>query len=166
MNSITDEQKFFENYKKRITRDIIKTLYKNYKIYNSENVLIDIETLQQEILTPKNIKRCVGTTNTTPISQCTRNTLDNYNYCKTHLYKICLQSQLQENNCQTSPINFITPTEIKYTKNKNNLKKKFIEDSFYFIDDKFIYDTDYIKVGYIQHNDFVLTSDPFVLETL
>ena len=27
-----DEQKFFENYKKRITRDVIKTLYKNLTI--------------------------------------------------------------------------------------------------------------------------------------
>lgn len=164
MNSVNDDQKFFENYKKRITRDIIKTLHKNYKIYDSNNVLMDIETLQKEILTPKIIKRCIGATNTTPITQCSRNAIENYDYCKTHLYKICLQSQ--ENIPDTLSINLFE-YDINSTKeDKSNFKKKFIEDSFYFIDNQFIYDMNHVKVGYIHNNEYILTSDPFVLETI
>jgi hypothetical protein len=165
MNFVNDEQKFFENYKKRITRDIIKTLHKKYKIYNSENNQMDIETLQKEILTPKIIKRCIGATNTSPITQCSRNTIENYDYCKTHLYKICLQSH--ENIPDTSLIEYNINTKCEYKKqDKSNLKKKFIDDSFYFIDYKFIYDMTHIKVGYIHNNEYILTSDPFVLETI
>jgi hypothetical protein len=163
-----DEQKFFENYKKRITRDVIKTLYKNYKVYDCDNVLMDIETLQKEILTPKTIKRCIGATNTTPISQCSRNAIENYDYCKTHLYKICLNSQ--ESTCKKNlPIEFNinSSNDNSISQEKCNLKKKFIDDSFYFIDNKFIYDTkNHIKVGYIHNNEYILTSDPFLLDMI
>lgn len=165
MNSVNDEQKFFENYKKRITRDIIKTLCKNYKVYDSNNVLMDIETLQKEILTPKTIKRCIGATNTTPISQCSRNAVENYDYCKTHLYKICLHSQ-EEISEKNLPIEFNINSPNDNYQEKCNLKKKFIDDSFYLIDSKFIYDTNHIKVGYVYNNEYILTSDPFLLDTI
>ena len=48
-----------------------------------------------------------------------------------------------------------------------NLKKQFIEDTFYWIDDKYIYDIDsYEKVGIIEYNEFKLTSDPYLLKIL
>jgi hypothetical protein len=165
MNPINDEQKFFENYKKRITRDIIKTLCKNYKVYDSNNVLMDIETLQKEILTPKTIKRCIGATNTAPVSQCSRNAVENYDYCKTHLYKICLRSQ-ETVSQKIPPIEFNINEEQYNSQEQCNLKKKFIDDSFYFIDSKFIYDTNHIKVGYVYNNEYILTSDPFLLDTI
>ena len=167
MNSITDEQKFLENYKRKIIRETLKTLCKTYNIYDSENTLMDVETIQNKLLTSKTIKRCIGTTNSTPVSQCTRNAIENYDYCKSHLYKMCFLKNEQE-SCIT------TSTSIEYNINKhtndlscnNKLKKKFIEDSFYLIDDKFIYDTNYNKVGYIDNGIFILTSDPFILETI
>jgi hypothetical protein len=161
-SSISNEQKFLENYKKRIIKDTIKILCNQYHVYDSDENLLDAETLQKQILTPKIIKRCIGTTNTAPVSQCTRNAIDNYDYCKTHLYRMCLKSQEDEE--------FSTPIEYKTHTNNittpiQNLKKKFIDDSFYFVDDKFIYDSDNLKVGYIHNNDFILTSDPFLLDT-
>lgn len=165
MNPINDEQKFFENYKKRITQDIIKTLYKNYKVYDSDNVLIDIETLKKEILTPKTIKRCIGATNNVPVSQCSRNAIENYDYCKTHLYKICLRSE-ETVSQKIQPIEFNINSSNNNSQEQYNLKKKFIDDSFYFIDSKFIYDTEHIKVGYIYNNEYILTPDPFLLDTI
>jgi hypothetical protein len=164
-SSISNEQKFLENYKKRIIKDTIKTLCNQYHIYDSGDNLLDAETLQQQILTPKIIKRCIGTTNNAPVSQCTRNAIDNYDYCKTHLYRMCLKSEEeQEFNI---PIEYKAPMK-NNTISIQTLKKKFIDDSFYFVDDKFIYDADNLKVGYIDNNNnnYILTSDPFVLEEI
>lgn len=162
-NNLTNEQKFLENYKKRIIKDVLKTLCKDYKIYDDNDTLQNSETLYKNIMNPKVVKRCIGVTNTQPISQCTRNAVDVYDYCKTHLYKMCFQKN--EATAETT-----TDVEYIFTSQKENvstkLKKKFIENSFYFIDDKYIYDTNYVKVGYIQDNNYILTSDPFILETI
>jgi len=172
-NNISSEQKFLENYKKRITKEVIKCLCKDYKIYDSYDNLMDSEILQKLLLTPKVIRRCIGTTNTSPITQCSRNALENCDYCKTHMYKLGI----------TNKDNF-NPNilfEYKYTNNDENgdsekvhnkvyekdLKKKFIDDVFYLIDDKFIYDNKTLeKVGIINNNNYILTLDPFILKTL
>jgi len=163
-DNITNEQKFLENYKKRIIKDVIKLIHTEFKIYDNNDKSVDIETMQKHILTPKIIKRCLGTTNTIPVSQCTRNALENYDYCKIHLYKTCLQSQCVDSNPGLE-------IEYKYEiiqENPDNSKKrkKFIEDSFYFIDDTFIYDLNNNKVGYIEGNKYILTSDPFILNVI
>ena len=47
---------------------------------------------------------------------------------------------------------------------KSNYKKQLIDNSFYYIDDSFIYNTSTLeKVGYIENNEFILTDDPFIL---
>lgn len=162
---ISNEQKFLEQYKKKIIKDLLKTLCKQYIIYDSNDNEVDMETLKKQFLFPKIVKRCIGTTNTTPVSQCSKNAIDNYDYCKIHLYKMCLnQNQVQNSNKEHS---YIPPIEFNCTVEPikvNNLKKKFIEDSFYFVDERFIYDSNNIKVGYISNGEYVLTSDPFILE--
>jgi hypothetical protein len=164
MNFVTDEHKFLESYKKKIIKETLKTLYKNYKIYDDDDNLVDIDTIQKEIFSPKIVKRCIGTTNTSPISQCNRNAIENYDYCKTHLYKMCLESNNIDDSISV-PIEF-TLNNSNSIELKDKLKKKFIEDTFYFIDSKFIYDDNYIKVGYIHNNEYILTSNPFLLDNL
>jgi len=161
---ISNEQKFLEQYKKKIIKDVLKTLCKQYFIYDANDNEVDIEFLQKQFLFPKVVKRCIGTTNTNPVSQCSKNALDNYDYCKIHLYKICLSKQEEEKQDAYIPsIEFTcSTTNIELTQ----LKKKFIEDSFYFIDEKFIYDASNNKVGYISNGEYILTSDPFILETV
>ena len=125
--------------------------------------------IEKELLSPKIIKRCIGTTNTSPITQCSRNALDDYDYCKTHMYKLG-STHIQKEQIDNSNI----LVQYKYANNSNfdrlsheKLKKKFIDDTFYLIDDKFIYvynDNDTLeKVGIIDNNNYILTSDPFVL---
>lgn len=160
---ISNEQKFLEQYKKRIIKDVLKTICKQYTIYDINDNEIDMDVLYKQLLTPKIVKRCIGTTNTQPVSQCSRNAIDNYDYCKTHLYKMCLTREKEENEIKSYPIEY---NAIGLTTDVSKLKKKFIEDSFYFVDDKFIYDTNNIKVGYISNDEYILTSDPFILETI
>lgn len=164
-NDSTNEQKFLENYKKRIIKDLIKNLCKDYTIYDTDDNLIDSDVLYKRILTPKTVKRCIGVTNTNPVSQCSRNAIDNYDYCKTHLYKMCLQSNEDEDVLSSlTNIEYLSMPQVE--NDYKNLKKKFIDDSFYYIDEKYIYDSSYSKVGYIQNNNYILTNDPFILETI
>jgi hypothetical protein len=45
-----------------------------------------------------------------------------------------------------------------------SLQQKFIDNTFYYVDDEFVYDKEtYEKVGYKQNNEYVLTFDPFLL---
>jgi hypothetical protein len=155
-----NEQQFLENFKKRIVKDTIKKICKNYIILNDNNQEINEEELLNQLLKPKIIKRCVGTTKGTPVLQCTRNALDGYDYCKSHLYKLCLQETKQNVNLPEVSFQKLEKSDI------TGLQKVFIDDSFYFVDDKYIYDTNNIKVGYISNKEFILTSDPFILEMI
>jgi hypothetical protein len=167
MNNESDF-KFLENYKKRIIKDVLKNLCKNYKIYDVNDNIVDKDTLYDQLIVAKVVKRCIGVTNTNPISQCTKKVLDNYDYCKTHLSKMCFKKVEEEGanefliHFESNNINYKVNLESQNT----DLKKKFIDDSFYLIDDKFIYDNDYKKVGYIEDSNYILTNDPFILENM
>ena len=160
------EQKFLQNFKKKIIKDTLKTLFKKYQIYDNEGInLMSQDVIEKELLSPKIIKRCIGTTNTLPITQCSRNALDDCDYCKTHIYKLGI-TNIQNHHINKPPILFQyqNNNDDKTLPNKNCLKKKFIDDTFYFIDDKFIYDNTLNKVGIIDNNNYILTSDPFILD--
>jgi hypothetical protein len=165
IDNISNEQKFLEQFKKRIVKETLKTLYSQYKIYDSDDNEVNLETLQMKMLSPKIVKRCIGTTNTSPVSQCSKNALDNYDYCKIHLYKMCLVNK-DSNDSNESKIHSIEyKCSNTHISNDNlSLKKVFIDDSFYYTDNIFIYDSNNTKVGYISKNEYILTSDPFILE--
>lgn len=169
------EEKFLENYKKKIIKNCIKSIYKNHNVIDKNNNIVSDEALLEMLLTFKIIKRCIGCTNTVPISQCSRNAIDNFDYCKTHLSKIALKS---ETKSETQNIQFLKQ---HMERDCQDFKKIFIQDSFYYIDTKFIYnkcDFEYIKVGYINtllscasarqgtEEEYILTSDPFILEMI
>jgi len=155
------EEKFLENYKNKIIKECIKSIYKKCNINDKKtNEQISDDKLYKILLEQKIIKRCIGCTNTVPINQCSRNAIDNFDYCKTHLYKISLKGE----NIAKSSINICKDKDIK--KDKLNLTKKFIDDTFYYIDEKLIYNTNLEKVGYINNNEYILSSDPFILGIL
>lgn len=158
-----NEQQFLENFKKRIIKETVKQICKTYTVFDNDENEIYEEELIKSFLQPKIIKRCVGTTKGTPVSQCNRHAIDGYDYCKSHLHNICLQES-KDDTCNFE----ITFTQNKLVQNidKSELQKVFIEDSFYFVDNKYIYDNQHTKVGYISNKDFILTSDPFILESI
>lgn len=160
MEEISNETKFLENYKKKITKEFTRELIKNFKVYNNNNTLVNEKDIMNIICAPKILNRCIGTTSTGIISQCTRNAIDKFDYCKTHMYKIGYIKNKEE----TDTIIYIENVQnTKNDRDTQDLKKKFINDSFYYVDDKFIYDKFNNKVGYINNQEYILSSDPFIL---
>lgn len=153
-----DENKFLENYKKKLLKEFSKNIINNFTVYNKFDLRVDDKEILKVLYTDKCVKRCIGTTTTGTISQCTRNAIENVNYCKIHMYKIGLV-KTEEINIKIDCIE-----NISSNKNIKNLNKKFINDSFYYTDDKYIYDMNTNnKVGYINDNEYILTNDPFIL---
>lgn len=126
------------------------------------------------------INYCSAITNSgTP---CSNKKYQNSKYCKKHMSKELIekyQERLSEKYDQINQTYGIETIETIESHDNDiditKLTKKFIEDTFYYIDDKFIYDTiDYRKVGYVdsqnfgnnktdEDHTFVLTEDPFIL---
>ena len=156
-----NEQQFLENFKKRIVKETVKKICKTYTIFDENEQEVYEDEIVNLVLQPKITKRCVGTTKGTPVSQCNRYALDGYDYCKSHLYKVCLQESKPDNLPQ---VTFTQNTSQNI--DLSELHKIFIDDSFYYTDNKYIYDYQYSKVGYISNKDFILTSDPFILEMI
>jgi hypothetical protein len=155
---INSEQVFLEKYKKNILKQAISIIYQNkdHIINLSKQEILDI------VLKPKIIKRCLGISST--FTQCTSNALQDQDYCKRHLKYSVLNKELD-------PAFEITKIKNKIDESKIKMSKKFINDTFYFIDTKYIYDieeNDNVgeKVGIINKNKFLLTSDPFILHSI
>jgi len=98
-------------------------------------------------------------------NRCTKRAKDNSYYCKTHSY---LDNNNNYNdNKNTEPIVIYnyedTQPQQNFHQDQERLELKFIEDSFYYIDEKYIYDKDTLQnVGYIHDNEYILSNDPFV----
>ena len=145
-----EETKLLENYKKKVIKQSIKILLNEIKINYTEEELFKI------LMQVKSKKQCIGITNM--LKQCPRNATDNLDYCKTHMNNYGLTK-----NTTTKEIEIIHTTEI--IKETANLKKKFIDDTFYYIDNYYIYDIKTMeKVGIKSNGEFILTCDPFILK--
>lgn len=178
---------FFQKLKREYIKSIeklINDLYEEYDIHDRQTkVYINKTELLNKILfrinseCSENQGICSGIFKNG--NSCNKKTVDNTNFCKKHLLEIQNEKlltkyksqehsqQIQEHYQEENPDEFeIESQEIK------NLKTKFINDAFYYIDDKYIYDKNtYEKVGYIQNKDttenqFIFTENPFLLGTL
>lgn len=160
MNQTIDENKFLEKFKKKVIKECLKSVYSKYRVVNDDGYDIDIEDLNEALFTPLlKTKRCIGTTNSSPISQCSRNALTDSDYCKKHMFNIGLQSDKND-------VSFYVKKRKPETVCESSLTKKFIEDTFYYIDNQYVYDLNLEKVGYMDDGNCVLTSDPFILEMI
>lgn len=177
--------KRFENLQdhleKAYTKDIkqiIENVFKEYNIlYKDSSEPVSIETFLNNFLfsVKEEIPICLGISQNG--NKCCRKSQPHSNYCKIHFYlefKDKENRKLSEKNF-TQEI-FIIDKKDTNTENLKDLEKIFIEDTFYYKDNQFIYDTiNFEKVGYIDigidndidnSNDngkFILTDDPFIL---
>ena len=150
-----------EKYKKNIIKDTIKKIYEKYSIYDdNENLINEIEVIEY-IKRSNQVhfkKRCCGISRS---KQCTKTSIEKYDYCKSHIMMYKKNNNIEnldiDNEINIEIINNLQSYETI------NMKKKFISDSFYYVDNKFIYDNFKEKVGYIQDNEYYLTDDPFIL---
>lgn len=156
---VNSEQVFLEKYKKSILKQAISIIYQNKDdiINLSKQEILDL------VLKPKIIKRCLGISST--FTQCTSNALQDQEYCKRHLKYSVLN---KESDNSQEPEFEITKIKNKFQdESKIKMNKKFINDTFYFTDTKYIYDIETLeKVGIINKKKFFLTSDPFILQSI
>lgn len=104
-------------------------------------------------------------------NKCFRKANRNSQYCKTHNY-LTFKQQQQSTISSSGSVNKdmvillqSKNEEEKPKLNTNKLKKQLIEDTFYYIDDLYIYSIDSLeRVGYIDDSKFYLTDDPFILD--
>lgn len=155
-----EETKFLEKYKKTVIKQSIKILLSKIKIDYTEEELF-------EILIQTNIKkRCVGITST--LKQCISNASGDLDYCKKHMFNYGLSNNSKSNSKSNSNFNLeVVPENLSSSLSLSfheNLKKKFIDDAFYYIDEHYIYDIKTIeKVGINYNGEFILSCDPFIL---
>lgn len=186
--------KEFIQLKNRIIRNIIKDLFKNKIVCTRKNdILNEQELINILINTSNKVDKCVGITiNNNIPNQCTRNSVID-GYCKKHYKKYQAKQNKNHKDINTFNSNITFEIDKKEqdqgeqflkeqdpkeqdpkVQNKTKKIKKFINDSFYYVDDKYIYSLDlkhgniYTKVGYIKsthgHNDeYILSDDPFIL---
>ena len=117
----------------------------------------------------QNVKRCCAIT--TSGNQCTNSRGDESKYCKKHNMRAIAALLSNEQNDGMVSIQINQVNQVESNIEKENLKKKFIDDSFYYVNDKFIYDNEMKKVGIVYtkqagETEYMLTSDPFILESM
>jgi hypothetical protein len=166
MNINLEDTEQYLKFKQNLTKKIIKEIQSKYNIIDKNT---DCSCNQGDILKVDEIiknlngkdKRCVGIVqNNGIISQCSKNVCNpTINYCKLHYKK---------HRDEHTKTNFIET--IKALKSQqfdiSSKTKKFINDSFYYIDDCYIYTSEGIKVGIVNNNEYILTDDPFILNEI
>lgn len=170
LKSITKSKNLSESIEKDIITDIntiASALIDKYTIYSdstkvSQKELVDFITDMYQFEVNK--KQCAGVTKIG--QQCINNAYKSSKYCKKHI-KLGLTYTPFSKMTQESIV-FLERGNQQHEQIKQKekkLEKVFIEDSFYFIDEHYIYNvSDNEKVGYIDDNkNYVFTSDPFVL---
>ena len=168
-------------YKKDIEKAIDK-LFEDYDIYKrgTKDIILKKE-LEYIFLTGNfEVKYCSAATKSG--TKCKHKVLENTNFCGKHLYSTenlrnLLHKQSGEKTSMTKEENDFFIIEKNYesenTPNNSNFKNVLIENAFYYVDDKWVYDKQTMeKVGYVETNEkeenddigYILTSDPFILQ--
>jgi Fe-S-cluster containining protein len=149
-------------YKKDI-KQIIQNILEEYDVfYKNTSDKVTLEEFNN-IFTEEEDPICLGISKNG--NKCCRKSQPHSNYCKMHFYLEFNKKLNEENNIFIINKN-VEKTEIlnKGTLPSIDMEKIFIEDSFYYKDKEFIYDTsNFNKVGYIQNEQVFLTDDPFIL---
>jgi hypothetical protein len=166
METIKKTNKLSENLRKAYLKDINSIcciLCNEFNIYNKQhNEQVDSNNLYKFILTQFDIQNQICCAITMSNTRCTRKCISESKYCKLHVSKQLLSKQQVQ---PTIDILYISQQQSTNT----TLEKQFIDDSFYYVDNKYIYDENYVKAGIININelgkkDFILTDDPFILQ--
>lgn len=101
-------------------------------------------------------------------NKCINKTFEDSKYCKRHHY-LTFRDQFNETAIKQDIVVLNNSNNESKTKiNIDNLKTKMIDDTFYYVDDCFIYEQETLKkVGYIENEsntkNYILTDDPFIL---
>lgn len=170
-----------KHIQKALINDINKVVHYisvNFDVYKrGTQQLISENQVLEQVLTELMIEESVCAAITKTGNKCIRKAQAESRYCRQHAFKAFIDSRsLHASSKQESPqhTSYLTFVDSEQTKNYDTIaslkKKVFIQDSFYWVDEQYIYDcTTYNKVGYIDCEknkdspNYVLTDDPFLL---
>lgn len=157
---------------KAYINDIIKitnTIFEEYDItYKNTKIAVEKEIFLNKfksVFKNDNILICKGISKNG--NKCTRKVNENSNYCKTHNY--LSYRDIINDKCDNIDNIFVIESNKENQDAQHNLKidnmeLKFINDSFYYTDNNYIYEKDTLnKAGYVHNNEYILTDDPFIL---
>jgi hypothetical protein len=151
-------------YKKDI-KEIIQKVFTEYDIcYKNTSESVEMDTFINHFLfnSKEEIPICMGISKNG--NKCCRKPQSNSNYCKIHFYLHFNQKTHVENHIYIIDEHKEIKKDDKLEKDLKNLEKIFIEDTFYYKDNEFLYDiNNFQKVGYIENDQPILTDDPFIL---
>lgn len=150
---------------------LIEWIMEDFDVYErGNNTRIKKEQLLQYINKKLNLEKKTCNALTKNGMLCTRGCYLDSDYCKIHINKMFFDNIKQtDENGESYELLIIESNKCDELDNKSDkqLSKKFIDDTFYYVDNQYIYDTEtYERVGYIQNNEYILTDDPFILEQL
>lgn len=161
-------------YKKDIEKAIDK-LFEDYDIYKrGTKEIISKKELSFIFLTGNfEVKYCSAATKSG--TKCKNKVLENTNFCCKHLYSaenlrnLLHNNQMHQNKEEINNFYIIEKNYENETDNKNKLNNEvqniLIENAFYYTDNIWVYDKQTMeKVGYVDNNEYILTSDPFILQ--
>jgi hypothetical protein len=142
----------FSKLKNNIVKKVVKELKQTYIILNKNGQVMKEDDIIKSL---SNNSKCIG------VSQgvrCSKAVFGNSDYCKTHSVK-----KLTKCDYPSLEIEYVFDIEEKMDTSK--LSKTFIEDTFYYIDimNSFIYTKDGIKAGIVSNDEYILTSDPYII---
>lgn len=162
------QSSFQRAYKKDIVV-IIDNLFEEYDMfYKDTDTSVQKAIIANKFLSilgkdDDNVTICKGFSQNG--NKCCRKAQGDVQYCKTHSYLAFREQIVSETNGKTDTL-FVIENNVNTMDNKDisKLTKTLIEDTFYYTDNCFIYDTESMdRVGYVEGNRFVLTDDPFIL---
>jgi len=173
INSISD--KIIKAHNKDIEYLFTK-LIENFDIYQrGTNNLVNKKEIISTIFREKSINYCCAATKNG--NRCSRKSLENNKYCKIHIfteYKPNINkthfSNYSKHEEDLFIVNYNQNNEKEDTDIKISYKNILINDMFYYTDEEWVYDkTTLCKVGYVNENEdnkYILTDDPFILQSL
>ena len=171
---------FPKHIQKALVNDINKVIHYisvNFDVYKRGTPeLVSENQVLQQVLTALMVEEPVCAAITKNGNKCIRKAQAESRYCRQHALKAFTDNMsvytqrpsIHTSVIDTSALTFVESKQRKH--DDDSLRKQFIEDSFYWVDDQYIYDVNsYNKVGYIDCEtnmdspNYVLTDDPFLL---
>lgn len=172
LNKLIEKTKNFpdkiQNALKKDIITIVGLLIENYDIYERDSkVRITKEELQNSLFRYLQTEEILCSAIKKNGLRCLNKGHGGTRYCKIHYNKHMFDELQNRMNTQidvdTEPI--LLFEDVSVAEEPKKTRMKLIDDTFYLVDDQFIYDKNsYEKVGYISKDgEYILTDDPFIL---
>lgn len=165
MLKLTYEKSFWKNVEKLV--HLVCEKYTVVEKANSNQVVDASHILKQlklSVAGSEQRTQCVGLTKDG--EQCAKYAKDDTLYCKIHQLK---QRQRETEDTEKASRLYVFKGESESDNGVtlDELETRYIENGIYKVDDQFVYDIETKeKVGFVDNGQYILTDDPFILDSL